>query len=331
MIRRNLIRSLVLSVCFSALGLAWVIYRVGDGGFLQQRPQPLMMGLAVLSLLLSFIFAAYRIRFLCWQFGHIISLAYGIRIHILGVFSSAVTPGGSGGAPAIALSLQYHAVSNNNAWAIALAMFVADAIFLAWTLPIALVILQQGGVLQLPAGLSVAAIVASVLAASLALLIMFRLEILGLVLRQALVGPLLRFRKRGLRFVQGLIDANRVILKAPLSFHFGIQSMTALAWMSFHLVLYFVALSLQIPLTALMTVAWQTVVTLLSFMVPTPGGSGYYEFSTSFLLLRVANDAAVPATLLIWRILTYYLFFILGPLFGGYMLLKHLSEQSVKP
>lgn len=327
---RRLVQALLLSSLFGVLGLALVFWlgKIRLEQLLLIRQLSLRSLLfAVTALLTSFVFAALRLQHYCRRLHHHLKLRHAIRTHILGCFSASVTPSGSGAQPAIALTLQYHGLTTGQAWAVGIALFVADILFFLWSLPVALVFLRLHGIYP-ATPLATAVAVASVLiAALLAYLTIYRLNWLVPLSRWLFRGVLLRFRRGALRFVDSLLESNHHFTGAPWNFYAVGQIWTLLSWFTSFQILTLLALGLDIKVPVLASSAWQIVTNALAFVVPTPGGSGFFELGTSFLLLGRGHDEVVPAILLTWRVLTFYLFFLLGPVFGGYLILKSLSEH----
>jgi uncharacterized protein (TIRG00374 family) len=58
------------------------------------------------------------------------------------------------------------------------------------------------------------------------------------------------------------------------------------------------------------TLAILSSVTLVSHLVPTPGGSGFMEAA---LGLSIGSGGGAAAALLIWRLASYHAIFLLGP------------------
>ena len=65
------------------------------------------------------------------------------RAYILGLFSSAVTPGGSGQAPAVVLALIRDGLSPAHSMSITVYVWVLDLFYLAWSVPAGLLILSR--------------------------------------------------------------------------------------------------------------------------------------------------------------------------------------------
>ncbi len=328
---RRLVQALLLSLVFGIAGIALVFYlgkiKLGQLSVIGQL-SPFFLMLAVLALLVSFVLAGLRLRHLCGRLEHRLKLRHALRAHILGIFSATVTPGGSGATPAMALMLQYQGLTSGQAWATSIALFVADAIFHVWSLPLAIIFLRWQGLYPKGIVWTIAGILAIVVTALLAYVLLFRLRWLEPLFRWLFRGALLRFRKRALRFVASLLESNHYFTGASWGFYGLTQLYTFLSWFCFFLVLTLLAKGLELHLSAIASAAWQIATTTVSYFVPTPGGSGFFELGTSLLLLGRGNDNAVPAVLLAWRLLTYYSFFLLGPLLGGYVLVKRLSQTK---
>ncbi|MEJ2287881.1 MAG: lysylphosphatidylglycerol synthase transmembrane domain-containing protein [Deinococcales bacterium] len=322
-------RPLVVSLLFSAAGLTWVILRVGSvSDLLAVRDLPAVaVAGALLAMAGGFLFAGLRLQLLCRRLGFDLKLHHAVRAHLLGMFGATVTPGGSGNLPAIAITLQHHGQSGGRAWAVGAAVFGADATFHAWATPIALAILYATHLyprtpLWLGLGLT-----ALVIAGLVAYLVQFRLAWLTPLARWVLRGPLARWRASGLRFVDVMVEANRFFARAPLRFHLRVQLYSLLAALSFYAILYLLALGLSVDISFWTIAAALTVINVMASFVPTPGGSGCFELGISSLLLARGGGAAVPAIVLVWRVLTYYSTFLIGPMLGGYL----LASRSLEP
>lgn len=329
---RRLTQAVVISILFGILGFALVFLRGGKPEDLLEirKLSPTFLALAILALLLSFLFAAFRLQHLCGRLGHKLKLRHAVRTHILGIFSAAITPSGGGSTPAIALSLQYQGLSSARAWATGIALFVADVLFLLWTLPVALIFLRVHSLYPNTVWWNSVAVITVGVTAFIAYVFIYRLQWLEPILRWMMRGPLLRFRKGSLRFVDSLLESNQVFTGASWGFYAVTQVWTILSWVCFFFILTCLARGLNIAIPIIASEAWQLVVTALSFAVPTPGGSGFFEFATSVLLLDKGDNGAVPAVLLMWRFMTFYLFFLLGPILGGYILLKSMTQEAAK-
>lgn len=330
--KATVIRSLLASLLLSGLGLAWIVFAVG-------RPEDLLIVFklpgtsavaAIACMLATMAFGGLRLKFVCERSGLSLTFRHAARTHILGMFSATVTPGGSGQTPAIALMLQHHGASSSAGWAAGVAIFRADAIFHAWGLPAAVAILYGLGLIPSGTAWVWFGAVALVLTLAIAYLMQFKLHWLRPVTSSILRGPLLRVRRRGLRFIDEMLDANATFAEAPFAWQLGVQGLTLGSWISLFTVLFVLAQGLSIPLTLLGAIAIQIVISAAGVVVPTPGGSGFYELAISYLLIAKGGESNVPAVVLVWRLITYYSIFLIGPMLGGYVVAK-LLQQSTDP
>ena len=326
-------RPLVVSLLFSAAGLTWVILRVGSvSDLLVIRDLPVVaVAGSLAAMALGFLFAGLRLKLLCHRLGFELGLHHAVRAHLLGMFGATVTPGGSGNLPAIAITLQHHGQSSGRAWAVGAAVFGADATFHAWSTPIALAILYATRLYPRSALWIALGLAALLIAGAVAYLVQFRLGWLTPLARWVLRGPLLRWRTRGLRFVDVMVEANRLFARAPLRFYLQIQLYSLLAALSFYAILYLLAHGLAVDVSFWTVAAALTVINVMASFVPTPGGSGFFELGISYLLVARGGGAAVPAIVLIWRALTYYSTFLLGPMLGGYLLASRSPAAEDAP
>jgi len=332
-LNRMVLRSLIVSMVLSALGLAWVVFRVGrvqDLSIIQDLPWTYALA-ALGGLLGAFTMAALRLMYMCRRLGFRLPLFHALRAHILGMFSATVTPGGSGSTPALALALQGQRLPPGVAWAVGVAVFGADALFHTWGLPISLGLLYALGLYPHTPGWLALGALTVVVSAVVAYLVQFRLPWLEPLARWILRGPLIRWRRRGLRFVDTTLESNRLFRSAPIGFHLTLQGVTALSWISFFSILFFLARGLGIAVSLPAIEAAQMVVVVMSTFVPTPGGSGFFELGISYVLIARGGGAAVPGVVLLWRLVTFYSIFLLGPLLGGYLVTRRVQEPGDDP
>ena len=100
----------------------------------------------------------------------------------------------------------------------------------------------------------------------------------------------------------------RDFLKMPASYWLALHLATAAAWIG-GFVLFWLLLRLYgVEAGLLATLATLSSITLVSHVVPTPGASGFIEAAVG---LSVGAGAA--AALLVWRLASFYVVFLLGP------------------
>lgn len=332
MMKRPVLHALLISLALSGLGFAFALWSVGGPKALLKVGEltPRYLLYAAAALLASFVISALRLAFICRSLGYRLRLRHALRAHVLGLFSAAVTPGGSGNVAGIALTLDLQGAGGGRAWAAALATMSSDTTFHAWAMPLSLIALYSMGAYPRTPLWTVIGIVTILLTVAFAYLLLFKVSLIGPIASRVLRGPLLRFRRRGLRLAASVIVSSRTFASAPLWQHVVIQLLTAAAWASYFTVLHFLLVGLHVHLGFGLVLVGQTVVSVMSTFVPTPGASGFFEVVLSWFLISKGSGEAGPATVFVWRLLTFYSLFILGPLLGGYMIVR-LAAAGNKP
>lgn len=328
--KRPVLHALIVSVVLSGLGLAFALYSVGGPAALLKVGElsPSYLCLATLALLASFVLSATRLQFIAASVGFRVRPLHAVRAHVLGMFSAAVTPGGSGGMPGLALTLGFQGMSHTKAWAAAVATLSADTAFHAWAMPTSLIALYAMEAYPRTPMWTALGVSTILLTLALAYVLLFRVAWLRPILSWFMRGPLLRFRRATLRFADGFIASSQVLSAAPLWKHAVIQLLTALAWAAYFLVLYFLLAGLGVDLSVWLALFGQVVITVMSTFVPTPGASGFFEVALSWLLIGRGSGEAGPTAVFVWRLLTFFSLFVLGPLLGGYLLAGQVSVGS---
>lgn len=324
-------RPLLLSVACGVLGLgaALIFGKPEDLLVIRQLTAHTLL-ICALLMLLSFVSGGLRILFLAHQLGYRVRFWSAVRSHILGLFSAAITPSGSGNAPAIALMLTRDGVSTPHAWSVALYTGVVDLLFFAWGVPASLVVLAATG--HIPEGrwLIVVGVVVSVLFMGLWYLVAFHLGAAPrLIIRLFSWRPLRRFRSRATTFSRSL---SQTITRLSATTWRGELYLQVLA-MGTHLSIFamfpVIATNLGLRLEPIPTVATLFLVYIVSHVVPTPGGSGFLELTLPLLLVPERPALALPVVL-VWRLVSFYSIFILGPSLGGAALAKRLGPAELE-
>ena len=313
------------------MSLAIIAWQVGGiESFLSiRRLDPVQVLLALAALYASFSLSGVRLQLICRLLGRRVRHRHALRAHLLGMFGSVVTPGGSGGAPAIAFTLEAQGMERARAWAATLATISADVTFYTWATPLGLAVLYATGLYPRTPIWTVLAVGGVASTALLAYLLIFRIDLLEPLSRLALRGPLLPVRRSGLRFIQRFLRENAQATGGNPWHLIQVQAITALAWASMFTVLVFVLRGLGVVMAPIVAIAGQTVIMVITSVFPTPGGSGFLELALSWFLVRQGSTEVVTAAVFAWRLLTFYSIFLIGPMLGGYLIVK-LATQGEK-
>src|SRR5690606_28233975 len=93
--------------------------------------------------LANYVAGAVRLMLLARLSDTHIGFGKAMRAYALGLFSAAITPGSAGQAPAVALALTRDGMKASQAWSMNLFVWVVDLTFLAWTLPISVLLIGR--------------------------------------------------------------------------------------------------------------------------------------------------------------------------------------------
>lgn len=250
-----------------------------------------------------------------------LTLRKALRVDLMCEFTSAVTPSSVGGSGFTFLYLNREGVSMGHSTFAMLAALLADEAFLSVS-SLLLFLFVPFPNLQGPEWLhygmkwlfGVSAIVVLGWSVLLLVLIFFRPEwIAGIVALVCKLPWLQRFRGKVLRFSADLRVASQQARQKSAAFWLRITTVTAVAWMSRFGVAAAV-LSAFAPQGSLFQ-AWmmQWILWMVSMISPTLGGSGLAELMFGWYYRDYFSDASmVVIAVMIWRLLSYYSYLIIG-------------------
>lgn len=325
---RRVVLALLSSLLLSALGVGLVVALTGERESLAQlgtlSARALLFGVGLLAL--HYVAGGVRLALLARLCGAPVSVWRGTRAFILGLFCAAVTPSGGGNAPAIALSLRRDGVPSSLAWALTLYTSVLDLLFFAYAVPVAALILYLGGYLSpllLGLSLALALICAGLWYAS------FRLGRLRRTLLTLFALPFLkRWQRAAARFLERFDTTAQFVAQQPPLSQFYLQVATAALHGALYAIFYAVARDLGLKVTLRETLALLLLVTITSYVVPTPGSSGYLEVALTYAFAANADTTLVIPAVLAWRGISFYLSIVVGALLGGGILVKEVSKVT---
>ena len=144
----------------------------------------------------------------------------------------------------------------------------------------------------------------------------------------SLQWPLLRrFRDRGMREARSYFRRAKRLGTQSLSFYGWGFFFTALIWLSRYALVFFIVRSMHAAEGVLLFLR-SAAMMLVGLIMPTPGGSGGVEGLYVLFVGPLMPETLMAPTLLIWRLLDYYLFIALGV----YLFLHQIqSSRTSKP
>jgi hypothetical protein len=131
-----------------------------------------------------------------------------------------------------------------------------------------------------------------------------------------------RFRKRGMRELRSYFRSATRLGTRSVSFYGWGFLLTALIWLSRYAVVFFIVRSLHAADAVLLFVR-SAATMLVGLILPTPGGSGGLEGLYALFIGPLMPETLMAPTLLVWRILDFYLFIALG----AYLFLHQIQSS----
>lgn len=329
-----------LSLLLSGGALAWLLPSAFTAESWQRLAQVPVWGIALLLTALGarWFCGGWRTAVLARLTGGQLSVRQGVRCHMMGTFSSVITPAGGGNALGMTWLLHHYGVALPRAVLVNVLVTVTDMSFFAWSVPLAVLWLAKRGV-QLPiensswwvAGFAIGAFLAS-------LLLSFRLHWLTAVVRRIVCWRGLlrwrrvaRWRKGALAFLEQLEQASALFARTPQRVHLQLYALSALFWMVRFAVFNAAATAVGLAAGQLELLAAHDIIHALAFVMPTPGASGYVEAAFGWLLASLADPERLAATVILWRLVDYYLYFVVGPFIGSSVLSSMTTRQATPP
>jgi len=137
-----------------------------------------------------------------------------------------------------------------------------------------------------------------------------------------------RWRKRALAEVRQLRRRAQILRAQPPLFYLKGFVLTGGAWMSRYLLVVFIIWSMYAELDAVLALFRSVAVLFGSLVLPTPGGAGGLEgLYALFFGPPLVPETLMAPTLLLWRIMGYYVFIMLGVFLSMHHVQKRLRRQ----
>lgn len=318
-----MLRAVALSVALGAAGLALVLWWLGEdlSSALRVPGWAYLAGLGIA--LLNYLAGSWRLQLLAKIGGKRLGFMPALRAYSLGLFSASITPGNTGQAPAMVLSLVSSAVRPAAAWAMAVQVWVSDLIFLALTLPLSVLLVARSTRLFREQSPQLVAATLLIAALFLVWVLIYRMRWLLAAASQVMrLPPLRRWREDAVEFMGRLSESGKALWRAPLRAQALVHACTAVVYLSTYVTFYVIMASLRPQVPPLTTMAAAQLPMAAASFFPTPGGAGLLEVTAATLVRGESTAAAILA----WRLLTHYLRMLIGPALSTH-LIASLREQ----
>jgi len=284
-----------------------------------------------------------RIAFGGWRLSHVsrgrLSLSAGMRGQLAWDFASNITPSLVGGAPLAAMYVsrdtkisRHPTVPVGEVGAFVLFVMLLDLCWAALMAP--LVLIAAGFMEVIPDSLGTVGMITSVLylvgfmswTVVFGYGTLFRPEILERFFNRVFRFRVLnQFKERAAHEMTQYRERAGVIRKQPFSFYAKGLALTAGTWIARYLLAVFIIASVVPDLDMVLAAFRSLAMTLGSLVLPTPGGAGGVEGLYVLFFGSLMPNAYVVPTLLIWRLLGYYVFVAIG-----IVLSTHQVQKSIR-
>jgi len=337
-------RGAFAAIGFSLLGLFTLVKISGGRSAWRElaRIDPVMLGIALCLVVLTWLLDSLRMRALARSLGGDLGIMEGMRISVLGAFVSNVTPFDTGGEPLQAYLLTNKGLTAGQSTAVIAVKAIMNAfarVSLGFAACAALLFSRTEW--SLPLGMSV------VMAVGIALYVAIFLFSLYLIAKpekiSVLVVPAVRnrftlrfFKPETLQAVLDRIDhelsAFREALREFISNRKPVLAAVLIlsyaAWVATALVPAVVLTGLGLKTPYIHAMGVTIIFYLAAAYAPTPGSSGAAELGFAALFSTIVPRAVLGLFVAVWRVVTYYLNLALG---GALMALGVFHRGSAPP
>ncbi len=260
---------------------------------------------------------AFKLQYLARLQGYFLNWHEALLAHITMVLGSAVTPSGSGGGPALVGALKQLDVPIGKGLGIAIQLFILDLIFLVLILPLGLLKILLSNKLVLTPQLVFFALLACLLSIVATILLSRYPRLLVSFIIWLREKPFFRrFYGRLWRIAKDYYQSSKAFSRLPLHPWLSLQAITIISWLGNFWLLWVLMRLYGLKLGIFDITSLLSVITLISFAIPTPGASGFMEFAVGVLAGSQIGHQALAAPILLWRAGSFYLIYLLGPISG---------------
>ena len=335
--RNRVKKGLVFVFSLGVLAMAGIMFFTFDTSTLDalKKMNPVYLLLAVLAVLISWLFSAAAFYVLTKAIKRPISMAASGRVYLGGSFFGFITPFGSGLMPTQAYLLSKEKLSPGQATAVTGARAMTSSWLFAFLGLMILIAFRSSVPEGIGTNILIGVVAVALIWSLFALYFIKRpADAIRIVRRIFNIRPMSRFFKDDRReSFESKIDDEINHLSANLKDLFSPKNYFALGLVFLVEVGAWFALFSVLPLV-LLGLGWEGSFSTLIFRMfllfclvpasPTPGGSGAVEVGFTMLLFSVVPAHLIGLVVLVWRALTYY-FTLLA---GGFVVAKLFSRMS---
>lgn len=277
--------------------------------------------------LLAVLFMAGRDFGLTWRFrtltDHDITWGQALRVNMLCEFTSAVTPSTVGGSSFGMIYLTGEGLNLGRSTAIMITTLFLDELFYVVACPVALALIGFSGLFdmanqQISASIRITFWIVYGGLSLWALILGLGIFVKPTAIRALLIGicrlPLLRrWQKDAAEMGDAIVATSKELRQKKFWWWLRAFFGTSLSWISRYMVVNALLLAFAIDADQVMVLARQLVIWVVLTICPTPGGSGVSEWIfKNYYGDMIASGALALLLALCWRIVSYYIYLVIG-------------------
>ncbi len=277
--------------------------------------------------LLAVLFMAGRDFGLTWRFrtltDHDITWGQALRVNMLCEFTSAVTPSTVGGSSFGMIYLTGEGLNLGRSTAIMITTLFLDELFYVVACPVALALIGFSGLFdmanqQISASIRITFWIVYGGLSLWALILGLGIFVKPTSIRALLIGicrlPLLRrWQKDAAEMGDAIVATSKELRQKKFWWWLRAFFGTSLSWISRYMVVNALLLAFAIDADQVMVLARQLVIWVVLTVCPTPGGSGVSEWIfKNYYGDMIASGALALLLALCWRIVSYYIYLVIG-------------------
>lgn len=272
-----------------------------------------------------------RVKLLAQAQGYTLTGYTSFLAHVITVLGSAMTPSGSGGGPALVAALSRLGVPAGKGLGIAVQIFILDLFVFAWLIPLGLLYILWAGRISLPTSLNLLALLAmGVALVSAVALGRYPKPVVRGLLWLAKRHVLGRFRLRLRSSARGYYRSARIFALMKTSNWMVLQAVTFIGWISSFVLFWGLLRLYGVDVNVFDISAVLSIATLISFLVPTPGASGFMEVAVGFGAGGYVPPAQLAVPILLWRLSSFYIIYLIGPIAGWLLLVRNPPQWLMR-
>lgn len=270
--------------------------------------------LAVLLQAVSWVFWSARIQFLAKIVGHEVSFSLAMQTTFASLFVASLTPSAAGGEPVRIKMLADNGMSYGSAMTIVLAERLLDSFLFLIALMVCLFFTH----FAIGVGLEIGGIF-------LFLILLLLIFLYELIKRPDRISRLFNWfkRKRGdgkaIQFIEKQAwlfrQADIDLLKKSRKEMPAMVAITLAIWACDFLIPSVLLVGLNQGPSFLYSITSQIIITIISLLPLTPGGSGIAEISMGYLYGKFVPTYLLGILVALWRLITYFMGLVIGAVY----------------